>query len=217
MGRDCRASGAGQPRHHRAGAISCSALAARSIANAVAATPAYASNVKVNGAGIDMTVDTLVPLEGSNVKIEDQQVTGKSTAVTVPGNSEIVVQPASISLTSGVAAPLQSALNLTPNSAQLSTLALAGSVSLTQPAGGSATSDAGGLTVNSPQAVSLQGATGVSIQSAANVTLNGATGATLQSAGSVSVKGSGISIDSTGSTSLFGSTVSVNGQIILIG
>jgi type VI secretion system secreted protein VgrG len=123
------------------------ALAGRSIAKALAAAPAYGSNIKVNGAGIDMTVDTLVPLEGSNVKIEDQQVTVKSTAITVPGTSGMVVQPASISLTSGASAPLQSALTLTPASAKLSTVTPTGTVSLTHPVGGSAELDDEGLFV----------------------------------------------------------------------
>lgn len=140
------------------------ALAARSIAKAVAGAPAYASNIKVNGAGIDMTVDTLVPLEGSNVKIEDQKVTVKSTAVTVPGNSEMVVQPASISLTSGVAAPLQSALNITPNSAQLSTVTPAGSISLTHSVGGSTTLTQDGFVAKSgPANLSVELTQGVSM------------------------------------------------------
>ena len=112
--------------------------ATEAIAEAAKKTEGYASNIKVDGSGIDIRVDNAL-IDAGRVQLEKTKVS--VTANSMAGEGSIIVQPDSIALLSNGGNPLSSGLNLSPTEAKLSTDNPAGKVVLEHPVGGTVTLD----------------------------------------------------------------------------
>lgn len=112
--------------------------AANAITEAVEATPSYASNIKVDGDGINLWVDGLAPPQKNTIFIEPTQIS-ISCALDPAGleASEIQLTPNEVNISANGMAGLTSNLGLSGSTAELSTQNPTGSVTLEHPAGGS--------------------------------------------------------------------------------
>jgi type VI secretion system secreted protein VgrG len=119
---------------------------------ATAKSAAYGSNIKVGGSGIDMVVDSLIPVTNGRVNIKSSSVEISSRlgidGVPMP-NSTIDVHPRYIEMIANGMPATTGTLRISDTAAELSTNNPAGKVTLSQPAGGSLVIDSGGLLAKS--------------------------------------------------------------------
>lgn len=113
--------------------------AAQGIADTVRQARAYASNIQVNGQGIQLTVDQLQPEGDSAVAIQATAVRIHSQTQVPPQTSAIDLSPTAIQLAAKQAGPESSSLQLSGNQAELATANPNGSLVFHHPLGGQAT------------------------------------------------------------------------------
>lgn len=195
--------------------------AASAIADALKADASYASNIKVNDAGIDMTVDSLVPIQKSKVFIQNNCVTIQSQAMVPLGQSKIEVKPDNITLTGNGTGPLTGALSLSATNADLETKNPVGTVNLKHPVGGSVLIDATKVAAKSgPAELSLELAQGATMSYATNNFLVTATevSASCAMTSLLKLEATGATLSYPGAVLTVGPTgARVNGALIQLG
>ncbi|EJL88810.1 Rhs element Vgr protein [Polaromonas sp. CF318] len=195
--------------------------AANAIATALKADETYASNIKVNGDGIAMAVDSLVPVSKSAITIKKNEVGLSSFSATAAGTSAMKVLPSEIKLSANGVPGLTSNLLLSATTGTLSTANPAGTVQLKHPSGGSAKLDAEGFVAKSgPAVISAELGQGASMACGRVSSVNATPNQVLAEFGksSLTLDVSGATLDAPGSTmTLNAAGLKVNGALVQLG
>lgn len=183
----------------------------------------YASNIKLDQNGIDLSVDSLLPPNKSNVVLAPDKVVIMSSSTMALDTSTVEVTPSEVRLSANGIPNLTSHLDLSSTDAKLRTLNPVGSISLSQPTGGSVQLAAGGLTATSgvaeltlgvaSGAVLKGGPTSKLIITPALLSASAGTSRLLLSGAEASLEGPG----SGSSITMLGVQVKVDGELILLG